>query len=121
MGEDILYGRKQAQLSVIVREELRVKKRKRRLFMAEQAMGSMPDEELLFEKLRELRKTIANEIEKPAYIVLSDKSLRALASEKPTNLIDGDIKYQIDRAENVKLGGETLYVWAIVRTVAEVS
>ena len=86
LGEDILYGRKQAQLSVIMREELRVKKRKRKLFMAEQAMGSMPDEELLFEKLRELRKTIANEIEKPAYIVLSDKSLRALAAEKPTNL-----------------------------------
>ena len=36
-------------------------------------------------------------------------------------IIDGDIKYQIDRAENVKLGGETLYVWALVRTVVEVS
>ena len=52
----------------------------------ENSMDSMSDEEMLFEKLRELRKTIANEIGKPAYIVLSDKSLYALASEKPTNL-----------------------------------
>ena len=83
LGEDILYGRKQAQLSVIVREELRVKKRKH--ILAEQAIMDS-DEEQLFEKLRTLRKTIANEIRKPAYIVLSDKSIRALASEKPTNL-----------------------------------
>ena len=52
----------------------------------ENSMDSMSDEEMLFEKLRELRKTIANEIGKPAYIVLSDKSLHALAAEKPTNL-----------------------------------
>src|SRR5574344_2737237 len=104
LGEDILYGHKQAQLSVIVREELRVKKRKRRLFMAEQTMGSMPDEELLFEKLRELRKTIANEIEKPAYIVLSDKSLRALAAEKPTNLFQFGNTYGIGKHKKEQFG-----------------
>ena len=86
LGEDILYGRKQAQLSVIVREELRVKKRKQKHIMEEQNAVTVPDDYLLFEKMRSLRKTIAEEIRKPAYIVLSDKTLHALASEKPTNL-----------------------------------
>lgn len=104
LGEDILYGRKQALLSVIVREELRITKRKRKLIMEEKTMDSVPDEDLLFEKLRELRRTIANEIEKPAYIVLSDKSLRVLASEKPTNLfLFGNI-YGIGEHKKMQFG-----------------
>lgn len=104
LGEDVLYGRKQALLSVIVREELRITKRKRKLIMEEKTMDSVPDEDLLFEKLRELRKTIANEIEKPAYIVLSDKSLRVLASEKPTNLfLFGNI-YGIGEHKKMQFG-----------------
>lgn len=86
LGEDILYGRKQAQLSVIVREDLRVTKQKRKNIISEPSMNTVSDDDLLFEKLRTLRKAIADEIGKPAYIVLSDKSLRSLASEKPTNL-----------------------------------
>lgn len=86
LGEDILYGRKQAQLSVIVHEDLRITKRKRNNVISESSMNAVSDEELLFEKLRTLRKTIADEIKKPAYIVLSDKSLHSIASQKPTNL-----------------------------------
>lgn len=104
LGEDILYGRKQALLSVIVREELRITKRKRKLIMEEKTMDSVPDEDLLFEKLRELRKTIANEIEKPAYIVLSDKSLRVLASEKPTNLFLFGNMYGIGEHKKMQFG-----------------
>ena len=36
-------------------------------------------------------------------------------------IIDGDIKYQIDRAEKIKFGEEVLYVWAVVRTVVEIA
>ena len=36
-------------------------------------------------------------------------------------IIDGDIKYQIDRAEKIKFGEEVLYVWAVVRTVVEIT
>ena len=36
-------------------------------------------------------------------------------------VIDGDIKYQIDRAEKIKFGEEVLYVWAVVRTVVEIT
>lgn len=41
------------------------------------------DEEALFQKLRELRRTIAQEIGKPPYIVFSDKTLRDMACIKP--------------------------------------
>ena len=41
------------------------------------------DEEALFQKLRELRRTIAQEIGKPPYIVFSDKTLRDMARIKP--------------------------------------
>ena len=45
------------------------------------------DEDLgLFNKLREVRKRIADEHKWPAYIVLSDRSLHLLATEKPTTL-----------------------------------
>lgn len=50
------------------------------------ALGSyIPDDdkESLFQKLRELRRTIAQEIGKPPYIVFSDKTLRDMARIKP--------------------------------------
>ncbi len=84
LGEDILYGRKRAQLSVIVRDDLRVKKRQRKDVIPQLALTN-PDEEL-FEKLRALRKTIAEEMGTAPYIVLSDKSLRSIAALKPTDL-----------------------------------
>ena len=104
LGEDILYGRKQAQLSVIVREELRVKKRKQKHIMEEQNAVTVPDDYLLFEKMRSLRKTIAEEIGKPAYIVLSDKTLHALASEKPTNLFLFGNTYGIGEHKKTQFG-----------------
>ena len=50
------------------------------------ALGSYvpdDDEEALFQRLRELRRTIAQEIGKPPYIVFSDKTLRDMARIKP--------------------------------------
>ncbi|MDU7113794.1 MAG: DNA helicase RecQ [Bifidobacterium breve] len=50
------------------------------------ALGSYipdDDEESLFQKLRELCRTIAQEIGKPPYIVFSDKTLRDMARIKP--------------------------------------
>ena len=87
LGEDILYGRKQAQLSVIVHEDLRVTRSKRKLTATDSSGKTSSMDDDLFEKLRALRGTIASEIRKPAYTVFSDKTLQALASEKPTNLV----------------------------------
>lgn len=86
LGEDILFGRKRAELAVIVREDFRVTKRKRQVQLSDSSTQMQTEDQQLFEKLRELRRTIANEIKKPAYIVLSDKSLQSLAMVKPTNL-----------------------------------
>ena len=86
LGEEVLFGRKQAELAVIVREDLRVTKRKRQEQLPDSSDQMQTADQQLFEKLRELRLTIAHEIKKPAYIVLSDKSLQSLAMMKPTNL-----------------------------------
>ncbi|MBP9992823.1 MAG: HRDC domain-containing protein, partial [Bacteroidales bacterium] len=86
LGEDVLYGRKDAQLSVIVKESLIAAKRKPENPQSVPEEEPQSEDQVLFEKLRELRRTIANEMHKPAYIVLSDKSLHSLASLKPTSL-----------------------------------
>ena len=43
------------------------------------------EEEALFQRLRELRRTIAQEIGKPPYIVFSDRTLRDMARIRPVN------------------------------------
>lgn len=44
-----------------------------------------PQERALFETLRALRKSIAEELEVPPYVVFSDATLRDLARHRPTN------------------------------------
>ena len=47
--------------------------------------GPLSDEgEALFQRLRELRKSIADQQSVPAYIVFSDKTLRAMAEGRPS-------------------------------------
>ena len=47
--------------------------------------GPLPDEaEVLFQSLRDLRKSIADRQGVPAYIVFSDKTLRAMAEARPS-------------------------------------
>jgi ATP-dependent DNA helicase RecQ len=43
------------------------------------------EEEALFERLRALRKQLADEQGVPAYIVLNDRSLRELAARRPAS------------------------------------
>ena len=87
LGKDVLFGRKKIELAVIVREYLQ--QRKGRKKHAEQKELELKSEEKsLFERLRELRLKIANANNWPAYIVMSDKSLHALAKEQPTTLQD---------------------------------
>lgn len=86
LGDDVLYGRRRAELAVIVHEDRRKSRRKAvQPVLFNLAQG---EDAVLFEKLRVLRRTIADEIGKPAYIVLSDKTLHALAQSRPTTLDD---------------------------------
>lgn len=106
MGKEVLYGRREAQLSVVVREDLRVGGRKRDAAAEPVATdeSSEQEDQLLFEKLRELRRTIANEIRKPAYIVLSDKSLRSLAALKPITLAEFGNAFGIGEYKKAQFG-----------------
>jgi ATP-dependent DNA helicase RecQ len=58
-------------------------KRGRRSVALDAAAGSPVDEEL-FERLRELRRTLAAEQQVPAYVVFGDRSLADMAARKPT-------------------------------------
>lgn len=106
MGEDVLYGRREAQLAVVVEEDLRLGGRKRDAATESVAVCEQPvvEDLVLFEKLRELRRTIANEIRKPAYIVLSDKSLRSLAALKPTTLAEFGNAFGIGEYKKAQFG-----------------
>lgn len=92
IGEDVLYGRKSAQLCVIdhsVKEEL--KKPRLKLEIPTITIPGLPpttgiEDMKLFEALRSLRLTCANEEGFPPYIVFSDKVLHALATIKPTTI-----------------------------------
>ena len=104
LGEDILFGKKQALLSVIEREDLRVTKRKRTEATLPLPKRTLTDDQQLFEKLKALRKTIADEIKKPAYIVFSDKTLHSIATLKPTNLEQFGNAYGVGEHKKVQFG-----------------
>jgi ATP-dependent DNA helicase RecQ len=50
------------------------------------AAGDMPCDEVLLDRLKKLRRTLADERNVPAYIVFSDVTLRAIAARLPVTL-----------------------------------
>lgn len=90
LGEDVLFGRKPAQLSKIDHEDYRVTKRNHKRNSKGISAPTAAEDNTLLEKLKALRSAIATEIGKPPYIVLNDKSLQQLAVDKPTQM------YQLD-------------------------
>ena len=94
-GAKVLYGQEKAMLVVIKREEKETKKpgRAKQKDTTEKALFNIPaslalgeESTDLFEELRILRKRLADQQAIPAYIVLSDKTLHLLASQRPTTL-----------------------------------
>jgi ATP-dependent DNA helicase RecQ len=93
IGEDVLFGRKSAQFYVVDHSEKEnpKKKTKFRLEIPTITIPGLPpttgiEDPKLFEALRSLRVTCAEEEGFPPYIVFSDKVLHALAAVKPTSL-----------------------------------
>lgn len=83
LGHEVLKGR-HVQLATISYQEFRPTKRRQSQTVN---IEEVPwEDSALFEKLRDLRLQISKEIKKPAYIIFSDKTLHALAAEKPTDL-----------------------------------
>ncbi len=94
LGEDVLYGRKDVELSVIdrsVKEEAKKPKKRLHLEIPAISIPGLPpttdaEDPKLFEALRQLRLQCAQEEGFPPYIVFSDKVLHSLAQLKPTTL-----------------------------------
>ena len=112
LGMDVVHGKARVQLVVISRERLRVgetsakrlstngaqessgmdysAKGRRSRILEEQVsavtVSGQSENMELFERLKVLRKEIADEINCPAFVVMSDKTLHALATDMPTTL-----------------------------------
>lgn len=85
-GTNVLFGREQAKLVVIRREEVMGRKKKTPI-SKELPLGLAETESKdLFEALRDLRKQLADQEAIPAYIILSDKVLHLLSLSKPTTV-----------------------------------
>ena len=96
LGQEVLYGRSRVQLAIINREEFTLKSRRkttertsrqqREEREAEWAAVRQGQSGDLFSRLREVRRQVVAEIGKPAFIVMSDKSLQDLVLKRPTTL-----------------------------------
>ena len=92
-GNDVLYGRKSAELSVIDHQSKEAPRKKPKLHLEIPTItipGLPPttgiEDPKLFEALRSLRTQCANEEGFPPYIIFNDKVLHSLATIKPTTL-----------------------------------
>ena len=89
LGKDVLQGKAKVQLVVINREKYSVKNRHKQT-QEEQAsivsISGQSENADLFQRLKILRKEIADEMNSPAFVVMSDKTLHALATDMPTTL-----------------------------------
>lgn len=110
-GKKALFGKVAAPLVVIKHEEIERKGTATRgkgkaaekiTRTAPVAYGFNQAEDHLFEALRAVRKKLADQQAIPAYIVLSDKTLHQLATDRPQTLdalydINGFSTYKIDK------------------------
>ncbi len=93
-GDDVLYGRRPVQLSIVdhsVKAEPKRQRPRLQLQIPSITIPGLPpatgvEDPRLFEALRQLRKQCADEEGFPPYIVFSDKVLHSLATIKPTTL-----------------------------------
>ena len=86
LGQDVLHGKAKVQLVVVSREARTRGRQKQTAEEATTAASATTEHMELFEQLKTLRKEIANENNYHAYVVMSDKSLHALATDMPTTL-----------------------------------
>lgn len=93
LGRQVLYGERQAMLSVIRREVQPLKGKRKQISQKELLPGlwnfpqTEPQEDKeLFEVLRQLRLRIAQQKGEPPFVVMSDKVLHQLAMYKPITL-----------------------------------
>ena len=94
-GNEVLFGRQSIQLNRYHRQGFNVKKREAALPLPESAAQEKQLDKVLFEKLKDLRKALAKAGHIAPYMVFSDKSLQAMATEKPTTQAEFGILYGV--------------------------
>lgn len=113
-GKEVLYGRANAQLAFIVKEDLTVKgRRKNRLREMAEVMSNRKEDDALFSKLRELRLAIARHQGVPPYVVLNDRTLHEIATIQPTTVTD------IGNVSGIGAHKQRLYGKQFVKVVRE--
>lgn len=89
LGKEVLYDNHKVEFAIITHEYKENKQHKQITIEKNKTIDNVNiDNDTLFERLRTLRKHIAEEHHWPAYVVMSDKTLHALAIEIPTTLYD---------------------------------
>jgi ATP-dependent DNA helicase RecQ len=92
-GSDVLFGRQRIELNRFKRREF--KQEKAAPVIVEESPSTKQMDKALFEKLREVRKALAQASHIAPYMVFSDKSLTAMATEKPTTQAEFGILYGV--------------------------
>ena len=93
LGNDVLFGRQAIELNRFKRRAF--KQERVAPAIAEEATSAKVMDKALFEKLREVRKALAQASHIAPYMVFSDKSLTAMATEKPTTQAEFGILYGV--------------------------
>ncbi len=113
-GNEVLYGRQTIELSRYERRDLSQKKPAAApLAIPEPDAPAKQMDRALFDKLRDLRKAIATANHIAPFMVFSDKSLTAMATEKPTTQAEFSIIHGVGDVKCQK------YWWAFTATIRE--
>ncbi len=95
-GNEVLYGRQTIELNRFERRDLKAKKTPAVAPAIPEAPSQTKQmDKMLFEKLRDVRKALAQASHIAPYMVFSDKSLQAMATEKPTTQAEFGILYGV--------------------------
>ena len=97
-GNEVLYGRRQIELNRFERRGFNVKKQPApspQPVIIEEEKPAKQMDKALFERLRDVRKALATASHIAPYMVFSDKSLAAMATEKPTSQAEFSIIYGV--------------------------
>jgi ATP-dependent DNA helicase RecQ len=97
-GSEVLYGRQSIQLNRFERRNLKRKQAAEPVQPVIEVEPTVPAKKMdkaLFERLRDVRKALATASHIAPYMVFSDKSLQAMATEKPTTQAEFGILYGV--------------------------
>ncbi len=104
-GNDVLYGRQTIQLNRFERRTLKRKEPSTPVQPVIEVETQTPVKQMdkaLFEQLRDVRKALATASHIAPYMVFSDKSLQAMATEKPTTQAEFGILYGVGEVKCAK-------------------